>query len=531
MPDDLAPPDAPFTPEHGPDDLPQTPTPDAPAGGETQRKTVAIAGATGFVGSALRTVLIEQGYHVVGLTRSPTQASRHDPEDPVEWRRCDLFSLLQVEEALEGVDYAVYLVHSMLPSSRLVQGGFREMDALLADNFARGAETAGVEQLMYVSGLVPYEDESRLSPHLASRLEVERLLGARATPLTTLRASMVIGPGGSSLRIMVNLLRKLPVMVLPQWASSRTQPIALRDLVRALTFSLGNRDVYGGTYDVGGPDVMTYRDMMARTAVSMGVGEPKMVATPFFSPKLSKLWVRLVGNSSKALVDPLVESLRHDMVVRDNLVQAHLAEEGLLDYDTAVRESVDDEGRLRPDPRKPLRKGDDKAIRAASTVRSVQRLLLPPGRDAHWSAYEYMRWLPRFLRPFLKGEVSDEGVVRIGLSVPPVTILELTFAHERSLSDRQLFYVTGGLLADTGGESMARGRLEFRELPRVPQPCLIAAIHDFAPRLPWYFYNGTQAVAHLVVMKAFGWHLARLTREARGEADAEHVAVASPEAE
>ena len=131
------------------------------------RPTVAIAGASGFVGAALREVLSER-FRVVGLTRSPNRAARQDPH--VEWRHCDLFSLIDLERALGDADYAVYLVHSMLPSSRLMQGTFADLDLILADNFARAAETAGVGQIVYLSGLLP-DDGEPLSKHLRSRYE------------------------------------------------------------------------------------------------------------------------------------------------------------------------------------------------------------------------------------------------------------------------------------------------------------------------------------------------------------------------
>ena len=477
------------------------------------RPTVAIAGATGFVGTELRRALAED-YDLVGLTRSATRAEREDPGDPVEWRRCDLFSLLDLEHGLAGADYAVYLVHSMLPSSRLTQGTFADLDLVLADNFARAAEHNGVRQIVYLSGLLP-DDRRDLSRHLRSRYEVEQTLDGRSTPVTTLRTGLVVGPGGSSLRILVNLVRRLPAMVLPSWTESDTQPVALRDVVRAVRLVLGRPDAYAGVFDVAGPEVMTYREMMARTARVMELDRP-MFGVPFITPRLSTLWVSLVSGSSRALAGPLVASLKHDMVVRDNPVQEEIAP-GALGFEDALAASLDEEKHLLPDPRTPLRKPDARVIRDERLVRSVQRFPLPPGRSAAWAAQEYLRWLHRFGGPVINVDVEgqgDETVARFHVRPLSRPVLELTYSPDRSHPDRALFYVTGGLLYKPNSEH--RGRLEFRQV--LGGRTLLAGIHDFAPRLPWRLYQATQAVAHLFVMHQFGRHLRRLVAQSEAAA-------------
>ncbi|MEM1056929.1 MAG: NAD-dependent epimerase/dehydratase family protein [Bacteroidota bacterium] len=472
------------------------------------RPTVAIAGATGFVGTALRPVLAER-YHVVGLTRSPHRAAQNDPDDPTEWRHCDLYSLLQLEESLADVDVAVYLVHSMLPSSRLTQGSFADLDLVLADNFARAADRAGVRQIVYISGLLP-EEKDDLSRHLRSRWEVEKTLSAHGVPVTTLRAGLVVGPGGSSLGILVNLVRRLPAMALPAWTESDTQPIALQDVVRAVNLVLGQPERYEGAFDVGGPEVMSYREMLQQTASVLGVDRPHL-PLPVITPKLSTLWISLVTGSPRALAGPLVASLRHDMVVEPNVVQEQIRPDA-IPFEEALRHSVDDRGHLLPDPRQSHRKSDDRTIRAQQLVRSVQRFGLPAGRTAEWAGTEYMRWLDGFAAKLIRVKVSDDGQTARFFAGPIwKPVLELTYSEDRSVPDRALFYVTGGLLYDeTAG---ARGRLEFRSV--LGGECVISAIHDFAPRLPWRLYRMTQAAAHLFVMQQFGRHLARLDSEAR----------------
>ncbi|WP_218830362.1 NAD-dependent epimerase/dehydratase family protein [Rubrivirga marina] len=481
---------------------------------EADRPTVAIAGASGFVGTALRHALAAE-YDLVGLTRSPARAARTDQGDATHWRHCDLFSLRDIEEGLDGADLAVYLVHSMLPSARLTQGTFADLDLILADNFSRAAKKQGVKQIVYLSGLLP-EDTTDLSKHLRSRWEVERTLAAHGVPVTTLRTGLVVGKGGSSLRILVNLVRRLPAMVLPSWTESDTQPVALRDVVRAVRLVLGAPGRFEGAFDVAGPDVMTYREMLEQTAEVLGVERPAS-GVPILTPKLSTLWVSLVTGSPRALVGPLVASLRHDMVVRDNPVQRAIGPDA-LPFQAALREAVRPDGQAVPDTRHGHRREDDASVREARLVRSVQRFDLPEGRTAEWAGREYMRWLDGFAGPLLRVRTAHDGPAwRARFSVRPFPrpVLELTHAPDRSTTDRALFYVTGGMLAQTGGPH--RGRLEFREV--LGGACLLAAIHDFAPRLPWALYRLTQAVAHLFVMAQFGRHLSKLANVAPARLD------------
>ncbi len=469
-----------------------------------EKLTIAMAGASGFVGTALRRAL--RGRHsVVGLTRSPNVAERGQGRPDEEWRHCDLFSLSSVTGAMAGADVAIYLVHSMLPSSRLTQGSFEDLDLILADNFARAAAHHGVRQIVYIGGLVP---PGKLSTHLESRHEVERTLGSTGVPVTSLRAGLIVGPGGSSTDLLVKLVKRLPIMALPSWTRSKTQPIAIADVVRAVEACLDHPAARGRSFDLGGPEVMTYADMIARTGGSLGQKRPT-VSVPLITPRLSRLWVSLVTGASSALTGPLVESLRHDMLAEDNALQQHLVRRGLVPFDEALRRALEPDGRPKPNPRAAIRERDDGVIRKTSVARSVQRLPLPGGRRARWVAAEYMRWLPSFVWPFLR--VKIEGLkVAFRLSFVPLVLLRLRLEPEESSDGRQYFAVTGGVLARTPAERP--GHLEFREV--LERSAVVAAVHDFAPRLPWFVYNATQALAHLWVMTGSG----RLLREgARGE--------------
>jgi len=459
-----------------------------------KRPTIAIAGASGFIGSALTRALAKD-YRVIGLSRR-----RRPARDGVEWRACDLYSLLDVENALEGCDVAIYLVHSMLPSARLTQASFSDLDLILADNFARAAASRGVRHIVYLGGLVPGGGRE-LSPHLASRLEVERTLGAYGTPVTALRAGLVVGAGGSSLHILTKLVHRLPLMVLPRWTSSPTQPIALVDVVRAVQRVLAEPEAHVGAFDIGGPDVMSYREMMERTANVLG-SRRRMVPVPLLTPRLSTLWVAMVTGMPRALVGPLVRSLEHEMVARDNPLLRWLAD-GALGFEQALEQALFDEAGA-PEPRMATRSDDRSRLRPARTVRSVQRLPRPPRATARWVAHEYVRWLPSVPVPGLRCE-TDGPVARFHALWMRTPLLVLRLDQERTTTDRALFYVTGGLLARTDGPRP--GRFEFRLTPDARS--VVAAVHDFSPTLPWYVYEATQALGHLVVMRLFGRHLAR----------------------
>ncbi|MDJ0786435.1 MAG: NAD(P)H-binding protein [Myxococcota bacterium] len=454
---------------------------------------VAVSGGTGFIGEALLEALDER-FETIGLTRRSVQESRPG----VEWRRCDLFSLQETERALEGADVAVYLVHSMLPTTRLTQGRFQDLDLLLADNFGRAAAKAGVRRIVYLGGLIP-QGESQLSAHLASRLEVEDALGAHGVPVTTLRAGLIVGAGGSSLRILVRLVSRLPVMISPRWTAMDCQPIAVEDVVTLLEACIADEETAGETFDIGGPDVLSYREMMLEAGRAMGKRR-FIIPVPLFTPSLSRLWVTLVTRTPRALVAPLIQSLRHPMVARDLRLQERI---GL--------------------PGKPFREALDQAVREEGllrepTARAVHRLPRPEGRDAPWIAAEYARWLPRFMRPFITVR-EEEGELRFYVRGIRRALLELTYRPARSSASRTLYEITGGLLLRRKAEH-GMPRLEFRLT--ADGKGALAAVQDYQPRLPWWLYATTQSVVHDLVMRGFARHLRR--------APGEPAAAASPAA-
>ena len=469
------------------------------------KKRLAIAGATGFVGRALIEAL-RVDYDIVALTRTLPSAPR---SDGVETRPCDLFNLRDAERALAGADAAFYLVHSMMPSARLTQGRFDDMDLICADNFARAANANGVAHITYLGGLLPGADEGELSRHLQSRREVERTLGAHGVPVTTLRAGLVVGAGGSSFEMMTRLVGRLPFMVGPSWTRSISQSIALADVVPLLRYALEHPELAGRAYDVGCPDVVSYAETLRVVGSVLGK-RTRVLTLPVRTARLSLLWVSVITGAPRELVRPLMDSLRHDLVARDGLVLQSMAGVEAMSLRAAIELAVADEKAIEaarastPKPPRSTRRA------AVSRVRSVQRLPLPAGRSARWVASEYTRWLPQFMAPFLRVDVDPSGTCRFVLWPIEQPLLVLLFASDRSADDRQLFYVTGGALARVVDGT--RPRLEFRSV--LDGKFVLAAIHDFVPRLPWFIYVMTQALVHLLVMRRFGRHLEGLQSEA-----------------
>jgi uncharacterized protein YbjT (DUF2867 family) len=453
------------------------------------RKTVAVAGAAGFVGKPL-VERLRADFEVVALSRGAR------PSAPgLEWRRCDLLSQRQAQAALAGADLAIYLVHSMLPGDHLVQGDFADFDLLAADNFARACAKHGVAQIVYLGGLLPAGVPARrLSRHLRSRAEVERALGARGVPVTTLRAGLILGPSGSSTEILLRMARRLPVMICPQWTNTPTQPIALDDVLALLPWVLGRAETFGRTYDIGGPDVLTYRELMIAAGALLG-RRPRTFSVPLITPRLSRLWISLVTGAPKALAAPLVESLSHVMTAGDRALQERANVPG-RPVDTALRAAIERERYSAP---RAFHGGGDGG---PPVVRSVQRMLATAVAPAR-AAAEYPRWLAAKLRPLVAvgGDPASAWEIRFFSAAGPIA-LSFVLDADASAPDRVVYDITGGRLA--GGK---RGRFEFRSV--LDGEALLCSVHDFTPRLWWPLYLLTQAQIHLLVMRGFAAHLRR----------------------
>ena len=274
------------------------------------RPPILLTGATGYVGAALLPELLRRGQRVRALTRRPG-ATGMPPA--VEERRGDAVSGEGLPAALEGCRTAYYLIHSMGRGSG-PDAEFAARDRAAAHNFGAAAREAGVERVVYLGGLGPTGGDA--SAHLRSRHEVATILRGYVDELVYVRAAMIIGRGSASFEMLHHLVRRLPAMVCPQWIDTRSQPIAISDVVRTLA-DLAEREDPPGEVQLGGADVLTYREMMQRHAGIVGRRPPPIVKVPVLTPRLSSYWVALVTPVEAGLVRPLVEGLRSEMVVGD----------------------------------------------------------------------------------------------------------------------------------------------------------------------------------------------------------------------
>lgn len=463
---------------------------------------MAIAGASGFIGTAL-TPRLADTCDVLALTRSRSRAQLSVPTPGVTWRHCDLFRASDLRSALAGVEYAVYLVHSLAPSSRLTQASARDMDLVLADNFARAAAANGVRHIVFVSAVLPRT--FRCSPLLWSRREVEMVLGAHATPVTALRAGLVVGPGGTGSNLLLNLVRRLPLVVLPPASRSLTRPIALTDLVRAILHCLGRPERFAGDFDIGGPQELSYEQMLRQSAEVMGL-KRRFQRLPYVPAGLVSLAARWVGGAPAHLIGAIVESLPQDTLMRDNAVQRAITP-GALSFQEALATCIDPETkRPRPAPRQRIAVQDQALLRRQSLVRSIQRLNLPPGQDAAWVGGNYFRWLSTCCWPLVSCRIIGAGDrIEVWARLPRAKLLVLEHRADASTSERQVYAIVGGHLAR---ESDGQARFEFQTL--LDARYTMTAIHDYAPALPWYLYLPTQAFGHRLVMRRYQRRLARL---------------------
>ena len=267
---------------------------------------ILVTGATGFIGHHLARTLDAAGHDVAAMTRRPERYT-----GPGAAVAGDVADEAGLRAALEGVQVAYYLVHS------LDVADFEERDRAGARNFASAATAAGVGQVVYLGGLGD-EDED-LSPHLRSRREVERIL-LDGAPTTALRAGIVIGDGSISWEILRQLVERLPAMVTPRWVQTRTQPIALDDAIVFLAGVAGRDETVGRTFEIGGPDAMTYRDMLLTVARMTG-RRRLIVPVPVLSPGLSSWWLRLVTDVDLTTARALVDSMTNEVVVTDRSIE------------------------------------------------------------------------------------------------------------------------------------------------------------------------------------------------------------------
>jgi len=363
----------------------------------------AVTGVTGYVGGRLVPELLDAGHRVRAIARHPARLRDRAWIEAVETVEADAADLETLRTALAGVDVAYYLIHSLGSGAR-----FESRDRRTALVFAQAAREAGVGRIIYLGGLHP--DTEELSPHMESRKEVGEILLASGVPTTVLRAAVILGSGSASFEMMRYLTERLPAMTTPRWVDNRIQPIAIRDVLRYLVASATMPAEVSRGFDIGGPEVLTYRDMMQRYAAVAGLRRRLIVGVGVLSPRLSSLWVSLVTPVPSALARPLVESLIHEVVCTEHDIAEHVPDPpgGLVGFDRAVELALakiqDADVATRwssaavpgapsdPLPSDPDWAGgslyrDERSVQVDASPRDVWRVLTSIGGDSGWYSW------------------------------------------------------------------------------------------------------------------------------------------------
>jgi uncharacterized protein YbjT (DUF2867 family) len=290
-----------------------------------------VTGCTGYVGGRLVPELLAAGHQVRCMARRPDQLGQHPWADRVEIVQADVLDPGTLRAALEGIEVAYYLIHAMGAGA-----DFAARDRRAAHAFAEAAGAAGVRRIVFLGGL---HSGGRLSAHLRSRAEVGQILLGSDVPTAVLRAGIVLGSGSASFEMLRYLTERLPAMVTPRWVDSRVQPIAIRDVLRYLVGAATLPPEVNRAFDIGGPDVLSYRQMMHRYAAVAGLTSRVIVPVPVLTPRLSSLWVGLITPVPGGIARPLVESLTSEVVCRERDIAAHVPDPpgGLVGFDDAVR--------------------------------------------------------------------------------------------------------------------------------------------------------------------------------------------------
>jgi len=294
---------------------------------------ILLTGATGYIAQRLLPVLLQEGHQVTCCVRDKNRFNSHRfaPEN-LRIIEVDFLDAKSLQHIPEDIDLAYYLIHSMSTQS----GKFEEMEATCANNFRTRLEKTGARQVIYLSGIV---NDAELSKHLSSRKNVEHILSNARFGLTTLKAGIIVGSGSASFEIIRDLVEKLPVMIAPQWLKTKCQPIAIRNVIEFLKGVILKEETYNQSFDIGGPDILNYKEMLLRFATIRGL-KRRIGIVPVMTPKISSYWLYFVTSTSYALAQNLVNSMKIEVICTPNDLAANLGIK-LIGYDDAIRLAFD----------------------------------------------------------------------------------------------------------------------------------------------------------------------------------------------
>jgi uncharacterized protein YbjT (DUF2867 family) len=305
---------------------------------------ILVTGASGFIGSRVVHRLSlspssSDNQEIICMTRNVESLEGRFNQD-VKIVNADVTDYQQLVNAMSGVDVAFYLIHSMEGSSKEWKK-FAERDRVAAENFARAATECGVKRIIYLGGLSHVDDDNELSEHLKSRKQVGEILKTSGAKVTIFRAAVILGQGGGSFQMLQYLVERLPMMVCPKWVLTNSQPISVDDVVTYLVKALNVEETKGRTFEIGGPDVLTYVDMMRRYA-KMVNRSIKIIIIPFLTPRLSSYWVDLITPVKASLARPLIDSLKHEATVKDDSITKMIPIQ-LKNFEEAIKSAKEEQ--------------------------------------------------------------------------------------------------------------------------------------------------------------------------------------------
>lgn len=289
---------------------------------------ILLTGVTGYIAQRLLPVLLQNGHQVVCCVRDKNRFNNKYISENVSVIEADFLQKESLKNIPDDIDAAYYLIHSMSTDT----GDFVNMEKVCAENFKQRIQQTNAKQVIYLSGIV---NESALSKHLSSRKNVESILSDSSFALTTLRAGIIVGSGSASFEIIRDLVEKLPLMIAPKWLKTKCQPIAIRNVIEFLYGVLGREETYNKSYDIGGPDILTYKDMLMNFAKIRGL-KRRIIVVPVMSPKISSYWLYFVTATSFALAKNLVNSMKIEVICKPNNLASMLGIT-LIDYDTSIK--------------------------------------------------------------------------------------------------------------------------------------------------------------------------------------------------